>query len=195
MEPLFFATTEELRAWFEANHDKLQEQWIGYYKKSSGKQSITWQESVDVALCFGWIDGIRKSIDSESYMNRFTPRRKNSNWSEVNIKRVEELTRMGLMHPNGLKAFEARKESKSGVYSFEQRDKPQFDDESLALFQANSAAWEYFQRSSPSYQKAAIWWVVSAKKPETRQKRLRQLIEDAAAGRPVPSLMPYPRKG
>jgi uncharacterized protein YdeI (YjbR/CyaY-like superfamily) len=190
MEPLFFATTAELRAWFEANHDKLQEQWIGYYKKDSGKPSITWQESVDVALCFGWIDGVRKSIDKESYTNRFTPRRKGSNWSDINIKRVQELTEMGLMHPNGLKAFEARKETNSVVYSYEQRDNSEFDAESLALFQANEVAWAYFQNAAPSYQKAAIWWVISAKQPETRQRRLSQLIEDSAAGRPVPPLTP-----
>lgn len=190
MEVLFFETQADLRAWFEANHDQLQEQWIGYYRKDSGRPSITWQESVDVALCFGWIDGVRKSIDEQSYANRFTPRRKGSIWSDVNIRRVEELTAQGLMHPNGLKAFEARKEARSVVYSYEQRDNPQLDAESAALFQANESAWTFFQRQSPSYQKAAIWWVISARKPETQQKRLRQLIEDSAAGRTVPPLTP-----
>lgn len=190
MEPIFFANPAELRAWFEAHHDQLHEQWIGYYKKDSGRPSITWPESVDAALCFGWIDGVRKSIDAESYKIRFTPRKPGSIWSAVNIKRVGELTAMGLMHPNGLKAFDARQESKSAVYSHEQQETPQFDSESIALFQANEAAWAYFQKSAPSYQKAAIWWVISAKKDETRAKRLRQLIDDSQAGRTVPPLTP-----
>lgn len=190
MEPMFFETPADLRAWFEQNHDQLTEQWIGYYKKESGKPSITWPESVDAALCFGWIDGVRKSIDAERYKIRFTPRRKGSIWSEVNIRRVAELTEFGLLHLNGLKAFEARQEAKSVVYAYEQRDNPAFDAESLALFQANPQAWAYFQSAAPSYQKAAIWWVLSAKKPETQQKRLRQLIDDSAAGRTVPPLTP-----
>src|SRR5689334_2074009 len=122
MDVLFFATPDDLRAWFEANHDKATEQWVGYYKKATGKPSITWEQSVDQALCFGWIDGIRKSIDSDSYKIRFTPRKPRSIWSTVNIKRVGELTELGLMQPEGLKAFAQLTKDSSGNYSYENRD-------------------------------------------------------------------------
>jgi len=122
LEPTFFPSPADFRTWLEANHDKAQELWVGYYKKRTSKPSITWSESVDQALCFGWIDGIRKSIDADSYMIRFTPRKPDSTWSAVNIKKVQELTEQGLMRPAGIKAFENRKEAKSGIYSYEQRE-------------------------------------------------------------------------
>lgn len=190
MELEFFATPSDLRAWFEANHDKATEQWVGYYKKDSGKPSITWPESVDQALCFGWIDGVRKSIDAESYKIRFTPRKSTSIWSAVNIKRVPELAEMGLMHPNGLKAFEARKEDKSAIYSHEQKGDIQLDDESEQKLKANAAAWTFLQAQTNSYKKAVFWWVMRSKSDATKQKRIATLIEDSANKRTVPQFTP-----
>lgn len=141
MQPLFFATPSEFRAWLEAHHDSTPELWVGFYKKGSGKPSITWPEAVDAALCFGWIDGLRRGIDDVSYTIRFTPRKPRSIWSAVNIKRVGELTSLGLMRPAGLKAFAERVEEKSGVYAYEQRDAPEFDDAREQQFRANEQAW------------------------------------------------------
>jgi uncharacterized protein YdeI (YjbR/CyaY-like superfamily) len=152
---------------------------------TSGKPSITWPQSVDEALCFGWIDGIRKSIDDVSYKIRFTPRRARSIWSAVNIKRVEELVNQGLMRPAGLKAFEARLENRSGIYSYEQRS-PELPVQYEKKLKKNVAAWKFFQAQSPSYRKAVNWYVLSARKEETRLKRLGQLIEDSAQGRRIP---------
>ena len=151
---------------------------------------MTWPEAVDEALCFGWIDGVRKSIDETSYAIRFTPRKTRSTWSAVNIRRVQELTAQGRMRPAGLRAFAARVEGKSGIYSYEQRDVAELGDPYERQFRANSAAWDFFQAQAPSYRKAAIWWVVSAKKEETRQRRLTALIDDSAAGRRIASLTP-----
>lgn len=191
--PIFFATPADFRNWLEAHHADHQELWVGYYKKESGRPSITWSESVDQALCFGWIDGIRQSVNAISYMNRFTPRKPTSNWSAVNIKRVAELTALGLMHPAGLKAFAARRAEKSGVYAHEQRQAAALTPDEAAQFCANAAAWAFFQAKPPSYRNPAIWWVVSAKRPETRQQRLQTLIEDSAAGRTIKPLT-RPRK-
>lgn len=191
-EVVFFESPSELRQWLEQNHDQEKELLVGYYKKASGKPSITWQESVDQALCFGWIDGVRKSIDGKSYKIRFTPRKPRSIWSAVNIKRVQELTEQGLMQPTGLKAFEARSEERSEVYSYERGD-VKLDDAHEAALKANPKAWAFFQTTAPSYQKAAIWWIISAKKDETKQKRLATLIDDSENGRLVPQFMP--RKG
>ena len=185
VEPTFFPTPADFRAWLEEHHDQGQELWVGYYKKATGKPSITWPESVDEALCFGWIDGLRKRIDEESYMIRFTPRKANSTWSKVNIQRVAELSAEGRMRPSGLKVFEERKEAKSGIYAYEQREAAQLEAAQEAQFQANETAWAFFQAQTPSYRKAAIWWIVSAKKEETRQKRLATLIEDSAQGRTI----------
>lgn len=185
MQQMFFATPADFRAWLEQNHDKQQELLVGFYKKGSGKPSITWPESVDQALCFGWIDGVRKSIDDESYMIRFTPRKPRSIWSAVNIKRMGELIDMGLVHPAGMKAFEARTDERSGVYSHEQKEAIKLDEAQEAQFKANEKAWAFFTHEAASYQRVAIWWVISAKKAETRQKRLNQLIEDSARGERV----------
>jgi uncharacterized protein YdeI (YjbR/CyaY-like superfamily) len=143
---------------------------------------------VDEALCFGWIDSVRKGVDEQSYMNRFTPRKPRSTWSAVNIKRVEELTRLGRMHPAGLRAFEQRAEDRSGIYSFEQRHDVALDEASERQFRANEQAWAFFQAQAPSYRKAAIWWVTSAKKEETRRTRLARLIVDSEQGRTIPPL-------
>lgn len=179
MDAKFFPTPADFRKWFEANHDKETELLVGFYKKDTGKPSITWPESVDQALCFGWIDGIRKKIDEDSYSIRFTPRKKSSIWSAVNIKRVGELKELGLMKPTGLFVFEQRKEDKSGIYSYEQRDKAALDPDHEKLFRANEKAWDWFHKQAPSYRKAAIWWVVSAKQESTRQKRIATLITDS----------------
>jgi uncharacterized protein YdeI (YjbR/CyaY-like superfamily) len=193
MQPRFFATPAEFRAWLEENHESSQEFWVGYYKKGSGKPSLTWPESVDQALCFGWIDGLRRSIDDISYANRFTPRKPRSNWSAVNIKRVEELTRLGLMRPAGLKAFAARSGERSGVYSFEQPGSVELGEEYEGRFRADEAAWAFFQAQAAWYRRTATWWVISAKKEETRQKRLATLIDDSAQGRTIAQLTRRPK--
>ena len=160
---------------------------MGFYKTDSGKTSITWPESVDEALCFGWIDGVRKRIDDVSYTIRFTPRKPTSTWSSVNIKRVAFLTEQGRMTAVGLKAFEVRRENKTGIYSYEQR--PDKLTEPYANMLAKSrTAHKFFAKQAPSYQRAAIWWVISAKKEETRFKRLAALIADSARGRTIPPL-------
>src|SRR5688572_7668510 len=153
------------------------------YKVNSGKASITWPQAVDEALCYGWIDGIRKSIDAESYMNRFTPRRPTSNWSAVNIKRVHELIEEGRMQPAGLAAFEKRTDARSGRYSFEQSAEVSLEPAMEQKFRKNKKAWEYFQAQRPSYRKQATWWVISAKREDTRARRLATLIADSAAGK------------
>jgi len=184
MKIKFFKSPGDFRKWLQKYHASTQELLVGYYKKSSGRPSMTWPESVDQALCFGWIDGIRKSVDEVSYTIRFTPRRPGSIWSSINIKRVEELTKDGLMQPAGLKAFEARKENKSGIYSYEQRSAelpPPYE----KRLRQNKAAWEFFYAQPAWYRKQAFWWVVSAKKEETRLKRLEKLIEESAQGRRV----------
>lgn len=188
VSPNFFATPAEFRAWLEAHHESVKELWVGFYKKGSGKPSITWPESVDEALCFGWIDGLRKSIDDVAYRIRFTPRKSRSTWSAININRVAELTQLGRMHPAGLKAFAERVEDNSVIYSYEQRKLAELNAAAEQQFRANQAAWEFFQAQTPSYRNAAIWWVVSAKQEATRQSRLAKLIEDSQHGRTLPQL-------
>ena len=190
---IYFTSPDEFRRWLEANHAQAQELWVGYYKKDSGKPSMTWHESVGVALCFGWIDGVRKSVDAESYTNRFTPRKPGSIWSAVNIKRIEELIAQGLVHPAGMKTFEQRTEAKSAVYAYEQREHPTLDEAAEQQFKANAQAWEFFQARPPSYQKAALWWVISAKSEATRSKRLATLIDDSANGRTIAPLTRKPK--
>jgi uncharacterized protein YdeI (YjbR/CyaY-like superfamily) len=170
------------------HHATEQELWVGYYKKDSGKPSITWPESVDEALCFGWIDGLRKSIDAMSYMIRFTPRKPRSAWSAVNINRVAELTQLGKMQPAGLKAFAERAEDRSEIYAYENRKQAALNEADERRFRANEDAWEFFQAQPAGYRSTAIWWVITAKKEETRQSRLNRLIEDSAHGRTVREL-------
>jgi uncharacterized protein YdeI (YjbR/CyaY-like superfamily) len=193
-KPTFFPTPSAFRTWLEAHHDKFRELFVGFHKKHSGKPSITWPESVDVALCFGWIDGVRKSIDEASYMNRFTPRRPTSTWSAVNIKRVQQLKKMGLMHPAGLKAFAARSAKKSGIYAYEQRESAQFTREQEKQFRANKAAWEFFRSQAPWYQRVTTWLVISAKKEETKLKRLSMLIDHSQNRRTLPQLTRVKKK-
>ena len=182
MKPRFFRTPADLRKWFTKHHATEKELWVGYYKVSSGKPTVTWAESVDEALCVGWIDGIRKRIDDERYTNRFTPRKSVSTWSAINIRRVKMLVDEKRMLPAGLKAFEARRENRSGIYSYEQRP-AEFDGPYLAQMKRNKKAWDFFQAQPPSYRKMLIWYVVSAKQEATRQKRLNILIDASARGR------------
>jgi uncharacterized protein YdeI (YjbR/CyaY-like superfamily) len=185
MKPTFFETPADFRAWLAKNHASKTELLVGFYKKGSDRPSITWPESVDEALCYGWIDGVRKSIDGESYTIRFTPRRSGSVWSTVNVNRVRALTDLGRMRPAGLAAFRARKEGKSGIYSHEQKN-VELTQPYLGLLRANRKAWEFFEKQAGSYRKAAIWWVTSAKKEETRQRRLDSLIAYSVKGEKVP---------
>jgi len=193
-KPTFFPTPSDLRAWFGAYHDKFQELFVGFHKKSSGKPSITWPESVQVALCFGWIDGVRKCIDETSYMIRFTPRKPTSTWSSINIKFVQELARKGLMHPTGLKAFAARDEKRSAVYSYEQRKSAQLSREQAKQFRADKAAWEFFRSQPPWYQRVCTYWVITAKSEETKLKRLSTLIEHSQNRRTLRQLTSVKKK-
>lgn len=188
MEPIYFASPADFRRWLEQHHDRDTEVWVGYYKKGTGIPSLTWQESVDEALCFGWIDGIRKSVDGERYKIRFTPRKANSNWSAVNLKRMEELLERGAVHPAGISAFEKRTADKSAIYSYEQRHNMTLEESYEQPFRTNQKAWEWFQRRPPSYRQGAIHWVMSAKKEETRLKRLTTLITDSENERTIAPL-------
>jgi uncharacterized protein YdeI (YjbR/CyaY-like superfamily) len=179
--PTFFAKQSDFRKWLEKNHEKKTELVVGFYKVGSGKPSMTWSESVDEALCFGWIDGVRKSIDKDSYQIRFTKRKPTSIWSAVNIKKVDELKKQGLMRPAGLASFEKRTEGKSRIYSYE-KDEVEFPRDFKKQFQANKKAWDYFQALAPSYRKVSTHWVMNAKQETTRLKRLNQLISESAAG-------------
>ena len=190
MKPVFFATPREFRAWLDAHHTTATELWMGLYKKGSGRPSITWPEAVDEALCFGWIDGVRQRIDDESYMNRFTPRKADSNWSAVNVRRVEELTKQRRMRAAGLKAFRERREDKTATYSYEQRHQAKLDPAQERRFRSKRKAWEWFQTQPRGYRTTAVYWVMNAKRPETRDRRLETLIEDSAKGRRVPPLRP-----
>ncbi|MFN8470588.1 MAG: YdeI/OmpD-associated family protein [Anaerolineae bacterium] len=188
MDIIFMESAEAYRAWLAENHDGAAELWVGYYNKASGRPSITYQESVDEALCFGWIDGVRKNVDESSYTIRFTPRKRTSIWSAVNIKRIGELIEMGRVRPAGLAAFEARDPSKTNRYSSEQQNVG-FDPGLKAQFGANTQAWDFFQSQAASYRRTATWWVMSAKKEETRQKRLDALIEGSEKGQRLPQLV------
>jgi uncharacterized protein YdeI (YjbR/CyaY-like superfamily) len=184
----FFATPAAFRTWLRKHHESASELLVGFYKKGFGKPSITWPQAVDQALCFGWIDGVRRSIDDESYTIRFTPRKPTSTWSAINIRRVAELTRDGLMQPAGLKAFAARSEAKSGIYAYEQRHASKLEPAEEKRFRANKRAWAFFEAQPAGYRRTATWWVVSAKRHATRARRLDTLIEDSAAGRTIKQL-------
>ena len=192
MKPRFFKTPADFRAWLEKNHDKAKELLVGFYKRDSGRPSITWPESVDQALCFGWIDGVRKRIDDESYTIRFTPRRRGSIWSAVNIKRAKELETLGQMTPAGLHAFAQRDEKKSAIYAYENRPRelaPEYE----KRFRANKKAWAFFTEQAPSYRRVMTYWIMEAKKDETRERRLAALIDYSAQGRRV-GLEPIEKK-
>ena len=185
MEPhdvVFFATPDELRDWFDANHATADELWLGYYKKASGRPSVEWSQVVDEALCVGWVDSVRKGVDDEVSVQRMTPRRKGSTWSARNVANVERLIAEGRMRPAGLAAFEARTEGNTAIYAYEQAPS-NLSDEELARFQADEAAWADWQRRPPSYRRQATYWITSAKQATTRERRLTTLIEDSHAGR------------
>jgi uncharacterized protein YdeI (YjbR/CyaY-like superfamily) len=184
MEANFFATQNEFRKWLEKHHKKETELVVGFYKVGSGKPSMTWSQSVDQALCFGWIDGVRRSIDNESYCIRFTPRRKNSNWSAINIKKVEELTNAGLMTIEGVNAFSLRKEDKSGIYTHE-NDVADLDTKYENQFKRNQLAWNFFISQSPSYKKVITHWIMTAKQEKTRLSRLEKTIKESEQQRRV----------
>jgi uncharacterized protein YdeI (YjbR/CyaY-like superfamily) len=181
MTPRFFATQQEFGEWLDANHDRATELLVGFYKTGSGKGGLTYKQALDEALCIGWIDGVRKSLGAESYTIRFTPRRAKSIWSQVNIRRVHELIASGAMKPPGLRVFEARDEALTKRYSYEQRAQP-LAPEYEAQLRANADAWAHFEREPPWYRRVASFWVMSAKRVETREKRLKTLIERSAKG-------------
>lgn len=181
MGPTFFATQAQFRKWLQKNHKKERELLVGFYKVGSGKQSIAWPQSVDEALCFGWIDGVTKSIDKDSYQIRFTQRRPDSIWSAVNIKKVEALTKLGLMQPAGIAAFEKRKASKSAIYTHE-NEAAELSKPFEKQFRANKKAWAYFNMLAPSYKKLSVNWVMGAKQEGTQLKRLQQLIAESEQG-------------
>jgi uncharacterized protein YdeI (YjbR/CyaY-like superfamily) len=190
MEPTFFATPAEFRAWLEEHHESATELLVGFYKRASGRASITWPESVDQALCFGWIDGVRRSLGEDAYTIRFTPRKPRSNWSAINVKRMNELIGDGLVRPAGLAAFERRSDDRTAIYSYEQRKSAQLPGEYEARLRANAAAAEFFDAQPPWYRRTATHWVISAKREATRERRLAQLIEDSASGRRIGPLTP-----
>src|SRR5436305_12287816 len=182
MQPRFFKTPADFRKWLAKNHASATELLVGFYKKDSGKPSITWPESVDEARSFGWIDGVRRRIDDISYSIRFTPRKKTSTWSTINIARVAELTKLGRMQPAGLRAFAQRRAEKSAIYSYENEVRT-LSAEDEKKFRANRNAWEFFNAQPPGYRRVSIYWVTSAKKEETRARRLAMLIEHSANSR------------
>jgi uncharacterized protein YdeI (YjbR/CyaY-like superfamily) len=190
MEPTFFATPADWRAWLEEHHETERELLVGFWKRGTGRPSITWPESVDEALCFGWIDGVRRRVDDECYTIRFTPRQKRSTWSAVNIARVAELEAEGRMRPAGLAAFARRSDDRTAIYSYEQRRTAELGPGEEAELRANPAAWAHFQAQTPSYRRAAAHWVMSAKREETRRRRLEQLVAESAQGRRPPALTP-----
>jgi uncharacterized protein YdeI (YjbR/CyaY-like superfamily) len=188
VDAIFFSTPAEFRSWLEEHHESAAEVWVGYYKKATGRPTMTWSQAVDEALCFGWIDGKVQRIDDERHRQRFTPRRPSSNWSAVNIAKVAELRAEGRMTPAGEAAFAARRDDRSAVYSYERRHEAAFAADQQAALRANEAAWAWFGEQSPSYRQLATFWVVSAKRPETRARRLATLIDCSAQGRRVPAL-------
>lgn len=181
MKPKFFSTQQQFRDWLERNHDSTTELLVGFHKKDSGKKSITYAEALDEALCFGWIDGVRKRFDETSYTIRFTPRKPRSIWSLINVNHVERLTKAGRMHASGLEAYAKRDPKRTGIYAFENRPKVLAPEYEQAI-RRNKKAWEFFEKLPPSHKRVIIFWVMSAKKEETQLKRLKQLIESSAKG-------------
>ena len=183
----FFETPQQLRGWFEANHDTATGLWLGYHRKRTGRPSVIWQEVVDQELCFGWIDSVRYSLDADRSAQRITPRRKRSVWSAVNIRRFEELDRAGLVHPSGRAAFERRDEARSRIYAYENRGTA-LDEAREATFRRHRSAWKYFESQAPWYRRTAAYWVMSAKREETKDRRLSVLIEQSKNGEWIPHL-------
>jgi uncharacterized protein YdeI (YjbR/CyaY-like superfamily) len=193
-KPSFFATPGDFRAWLEAHHQHEKELLVGFHKRKTDRPSITWPESVDEALCFGWIDGVRRSLGAEAYTIRFTPRKPTSIWSAVNVRRVGALTDEGRMRPAGLRAFAARTPERTGIYAFERNRAAVLAPAQQKALRANRKAAAFFDAQPPWYRRTAIHWVISAKREETRERRLLQLITDSAAGRAIKPLT-RPGKG
>ena len=181
MKPKFFSTPEQFRQWLERKHDRETELLIGFHKKSSGKKSVTYKEALDEALCFGWIDGVRKNLDETSYTIRFTPRKPRSIWSNINVNHVERLIKEGRMHAAGLDAYARRDPKRTGIYAFENRPR-EFAPEYEKKFRAHKTAWKFFEQQPPGYKRTIIFWVMSAKQEETRMRRLERLIDESAHG-------------
>lgn len=188
LDAVFFPSPAAFRDWLDANHATARELWVGFHRKGTGRPSMTWPESVAEALCVGWIDGVRRSVDSERYAIRFTPRKAASNWSAVNVAMMERLLADGRVRDAGRAAYERRSAAKTGIYAYENRGKAKLDAASERLFRANRKAWAYFQARPPGYRQQTIWRVMSAKRPETRAKRLAELIACSAEGRTIPGL-------
>jgi uncharacterized protein YdeI (YjbR/CyaY-like superfamily) len=184
-EAIFFETPDELRDWLDANHATAPELFVGAWKKATGRRTVTWEQIVEEALCVGWIDSIRRSVPGDGWVIRLTPRRKGSIWSAVNVAKVAELREAGRLRPAGEAAFAARRDDRTAIYSFEQPNDPALEPDEEARFRSRPVAWEWFSAKSPSFRKQALHWVISAKRPETRARRLATLIEDSAAGRPI----------
>ena len=180
--PRFFATAAQFRAWLARNADTASVLNVGFYRAGSRRPSITWPESVDEALSYGWIDGVRRRIDDHAYQIRFSPRREGSVWSAINVARAQELIAAGRMRPQGLRAYEQRIERRSRIYSYEQRHAARLTRDDLRRFRGNTQAWDWFEREAPSRRRAMLHWIASAKQPQTRARRLDKLIESAAAG-------------
>lgn len=189
MEPIYFASPVAFRGWLEANHDQAEVVLVGFFKKGTGQPSLTWSDSVDEALCFGWIDGVRRTVDAERYTIRFTPRKAGSVWSKVNVAKVQVLRSQGRMRPAGDTAFELRREGRSGIYAYEQ-PKVELAESDQAIFRADARAWTFFQDQPAGYRHSALWWVVSAKQAKTRQGRLATLVSCSARAERLPHLAP-----
>jgi uncharacterized protein YdeI (YjbR/CyaY-like superfamily) len=194
VKPTFFSTPALWRRWLKANHARVPELLVGFYKRGSGRPSVTWPESVDQALCFGWIDGVRRSLGGDSYTIRFTPRQASSTWSAVNIRKVNALIDAGLMHPAGLRAFQGRTRKRSEIYSYENKHLHQLGAEYENRLKANARAWKFFEAQAAWYRRTASFWVVSARRGETRLKRLAALIDASAKGRSIGPLERKPRR-
>ena len=193
MKPRFFSSPDQFRTWLERNHDRETELLVGFHKKSSGKKSITYAEALDEALCFGWIDGVRKNVDETSYTIRFTPRKSRSIWSLVNVNHVERLKKEGRMQPPGLEAYDRRDPKRTGIYAFENRPRelsPAYE----KMFRQNAKAWKFFEQEPPGLKRTIIFWVMGAKKEETQLRRLKQLIESSEQGVRLGVLTPKPDK-
>ena len=191
--PRRFASRAAFRQWLARNHGKAAEIWVAFYRKSSGKGGLTYDQAVEEALCFGWIDGLKKTHDAASFRQRFTPRRPRSIWSMINIRRAEKLRAAGRMAPPGLATFESRDPGRTGLYSFENRER-ELDAAGKRAFRADAGAWKFFNAQPPGYRRIASFWVMSAKRDETRERRLTQLISDSGRGERIAMLRPAPRK-
>lgn len=190
MDPIYFDSPAAFRRWLKTHHAKATEVLVGFWKKETGEPSLSWSESVDEALCFGWIDGVRRSVDSRRYTIRFTPRRPGSNWSAINVAKMARLEQEGRLHPAGRKAFEARTAQRTQVYSYEQRAEARLTAEQSKAFRANTKAWAWFQEQAASYRQSAVYWVSTAKQEATRERRFASLVRDSAKGLRVEPLRP-----